>query len=174
MPSSGPLLRDPSTFSTAFQRHAPDAFAAAHAVLRDRHAAEDVVQDVFAALWARPEAFAPERGALGVYIRVMARSRALDRLRSAAAAGAAAQRLRSVPVAEPAAAETVERREVIRELAGALDRLPAAQRAAVLLHHVRGLGDRELAEVTGVPLGTAKSRIRLGTGRIRESLPAAA
>jgi RNA polymerase sigma-70 factor, ECF subfamily len=164
-------LRDPDSFSAAYRRLAPAARAAADAVLHDAAAAEDVVQDVFCNLWVHPDAWSPERGSLPTYVRLMARSRALDRLRSHAAAAAAAKRGAREATARPATAEppseTVIRRDSARTVLRALDRLPAGQRAAVLLHHVGGLSDRELAKATSIPLGTAKSRIRLGTRRAR-------
>jgi RNA polymerase sigma-70 factor (ECF subfamily) len=140
-------------------------------VLRDADAAQDVVQDVFASLWSHPEAYRPERGSLATFVRIMARSRALDRLRTHAAGAAAYGRsareaLVHPTVAEPTS-ETVLRRDTSRAMVRALDALPHGQRAAVLLHHVGGLTDRELAQATCVPLGTAKSRIRLGTARAR-------
>ena len=160
-------LRDPSAFSAAFRAHAPHAFAVAQSVLRDRDAAEDVVQDVFATLWARPDQFEPDRGGLATFIRVMARSRALDRIRSSNVAATATSKLRSLHAVERSAADVAEEREVVRALTNAAGALPPTQRVAVLLHHVHGFGDRELADVTGAPLGTVKSRIRLGTRRLR-------
>src|SRR3712207_5055621 len=82
-------LRDPETFSGYYRRLAPAARATAAAILRDPAAAEDVVQEVFASLWSRPDAFCAERGSLTGFVRMMARSRALDRLRSRAVADGA-------------------------------------------------------------------------------------
>jgi RNA polymerase sigma-70 factor, ECF subfamily len=145
-------------------------------VLRDGEAAQDVVQDVFCAIWTNPEAYRPERGSLGTFVRIMARSRALDRLRARAAASAALNRdtdeARTRPAAAEPSSEEVIRRDNARAVLQVLDGLPAGQRAAVLLHHVSGLSDRELAAATAVPLGTAKSRIRLGTARVREAVAA--
>jgi RNA polymerase sigma-70 factor (ECF subfamily) len=171
-----PNLRDPDGFSTVYRRLAPSAYAAALAVLRDGEAAQDVVQDVFCAIWTRPDAYCPERGSLSTFIQVMARSRALDRLRSSAAAAAALTRGAyearvHATTAEPPS-ETVIRRDRARTVLRALDDLPDGQRAAVLLHHVGGLSDSELARATQVPLGTAKSRIRLGTRRARDAVQA--
>jgi RNA polymerase sigma-70 factor (ECF subfamily) len=167
-------LRDPDAFTAAYRRLAPTAQAAAAAVLRDVDAAQDVVQDVFASLWKHPEAYRPERGSLATFVRIMARSRALDRLRSRAAGEAARGRNAHEALARPAFAEptsdTVIRRHSSRAILRALDALPHGQRTAVLLHHVTGLTDRELAEATRVPLGTAKSRIRLGTARARDAV----
>jgi RNA polymerase sigma-70 factor (ECF subfamily) len=171
-----PQLRDPEAFSAAYRRLAPAAQAAAASVLRDNEAAQDVVQEVFCAIWTHPEAYRPERGSLTTFVRVMARSRALDRLRAYAAATAALDRRMREARTQPATAEppsdTVIRRDSAYAVLRVLDELPACQRAAVLLHHVAGLSDRELAQATCVPLGTAKSRIRLGTRRVRNAVVA--
>jgi RNA polymerase sigma-70 factor, ECF subfamily len=169
-----PNLRDPAAFSAAYRKLAPMARAAAISVLRDGEAADDVVQDVFTALWTRPEAYRPERGSLATFVSLMARSRALDRLRSSAAAEAALHRdaleARSRPAAVEPPSEEVIRRDSARVMLSALESLPDGQRAAVLLHHVGGLSDGELARAMHVPLGTAKSRIRLGTRRARAAV----
>jgi RNA polymerase sigma-70 factor (ECF subfamily) len=171
-----PHLRDPEAFSAAYRRLAPAALAAAAAVLRDGEAAQDVVQEVFCEIWIHPEAYRPERGSLSTYVRIMARSRALDRLRTHAAAAAALSRrteeARTQPDTAEASSDTVIRRDSAHEVLRVLDDLPDGQRAAVLLHHVAGLSDRELAQATCVPLGTAKSRIRLGTRRVRDAVAA--
>jgi RNA polymerase sigma-70 factor (ECF subfamily) len=165
-------LRDPEAFTAAYRRLAPAARTAAVAVLRDEAAAEDVVQDVFCELWMRPDAYRPERGSLAGFVYLLARSRALDRLRSIAAAAAALHRdaleARARPSAVEPTCEEVIRRVSAREMLSELNRLPDGQRAAVLLHHVGGLSDGELARAMQVPLGTAKSRIRLGTRRARD------
>jgi RNA polymerase sigma-70 factor (ECF subfamily) len=170
-PTASLSLRDPASFAAIYREHAPDALRAATSILRDRHAAEDVVQDVFCALWRDPGGYAPERGSLATYVRLVARSRALDALRARRSAANAAASTADVlgrgrHAAEPAA-DVAERRAVLRAVADELGRLPRAQRTAVVLHHVHGLSDRELADATGVALGTAKSRIRLGTRRAR-------
>jgi RNA polymerase sigma-70 factor (ECF subfamily) len=167
-------LRDPEAFSAAYRRLAPTARTAAMAVLRHEEAADDVVQDVFCALWTRPEIYRPERGSLATFVQIMARSRALDRLRSHAAAAAALDRGAVEALARPKSAEApseeVIRRDSAQRMLRDLDGLPDGQRAAVLLHHIGGLSDGELARAMQVPLGTAKSRIRLGTRRARAAV----
>jgi RNA polymerase sigma-70 factor (ECF subfamily) len=164
-------LRDPEAFSTAYRLLAPSARIAALAVLHDSEAADDVVQDVFCALWTRPEIYRPERGSLSTLVPIMARSRALDRVRSHAAAAAALDRgafeARSRPATAEPPSEEVIRRDSAQAILRGLADLPYGQRAAVLLHHIGGLTDGELARAMRVPLGTAKSRIRLGTRRAR-------
>jgi len=164
-------LRDPEGFSAAYRLLAPTAHAAAMTVLRESEAADDVVQDVFCTLWTRPEVYRPERGSLTTFVQIMARSRALDRLRARAARAAAldrdAQEARYRPAAAEPSSEEVIRRDSAQAMLRDLDGLPDGQRAAVLLHHIGGLSDGELARAMHVPLGTAKSRIRLGTRRAR-------
>ncbi len=167
------------TLDTAYRRHAGRAFSAAVRVLRDPSAAEDVVQDVFMSLWRNPSQFDPARGSLATYISMLARSRALDRWRSQAAHNAALEREarnhdpRERP-AEDGADDTVLRRERSSEVMTALETLPDNQREAVLLAFGGGLTAREIARERDIPLGTAKSRIRLGLEKARESLEAVA
>jgi RNA polymerase sigma-70 factor (ECF subfamily) len=171
-------LRDPIQFNDAYRRLAPIALAAAKRVLRDEAAAEDVVQDVFMQLWLKPSIYDPKRASLKSYVSMLARSRALDRWRTRGAREAAVDRASQQErvVAEPAesAAEPVIRRERSLTLLGALDELPGDQREAVLLAYGRGLTAQEIARVKRVPLGTAKSRVRLGLSKARATLQAAA
>jgi len=162
-------------FSDAYRAHRQLAFSVAQRVLRDAAAAEDVVQDVFTALWRDPSKFDPRRGSLPGYVAVMARSRAVDRVRSRNAGAAAVERLGVRDdtdrggVEESPGERVVARDEAGRVLAAVGD-LPPAQRDAMLLAYGRGLTTAEIARAAGVPLGTAKSRLRLGLRRTREAL----
>lgn len=171
-------LRDPIQFDRAYQEHQSAMLAAATRVLRDKAAAEDVVHDVFMALWRKPASFDASRGNLGSYLTMMARSRALDRWRTRVAREAAVERTKQAMrpesvIAEDAAAPVV-RRDSRRRILHALDQLPGEQREAVLLAFGKGLTAREIATAAGVPLGTAKSRVRLGLAKARSELTAAA
>ena len=174
-----PDLKDPRQFDDAYRQLAPQAIAAANRVLRDEAAAEDVVQDVFMQLWLRPSSYDAKRGPLGSYVTMLARSRALDRWRSRGARDAAVERTKEQArldgheVAEPAD-ELAIRRERSRTLAGAIKHLPAEQRDALLLAYGRGLTASEIAQVSEIPLGTAKSRLRLGLRKTRDNLATAA
>jgi RNA polymerase sigma-70 factor (ECF subfamily) len=147
-------------------------------VLRDEAAAEDVVQDVFTDLWRRPGIYDASRGSLPRYVAMLARSRALDRWRSRTAREAALERsARQSPSADEvaeSAAEPVIRHERSSRLLDALGELPPEQREAVLLAYGGGLTSREIARAARVPLGTAKSRVRLGLEKAREELDVAA
>lgn len=169
-------LATPNGFSNAYQAHASRAFSAAYRVLGDTAAAEDVVQDVFITMWRDPNKFDPDRGSLAGYLAMMARSRAVDRMRSRQARDSAVERLgrrdeRDVISESPD--DAVLRRDEGTRALRALAELPAPQRDAVLLAYGRGLSAAELADASGVPLGTAKSRLRLGLQKARESLAAA-
>jgi RNA polymerase sigma-70 factor, ECF subfamily len=168
-------LDDPCGFALAYRRHHAMALRAAEAVLHDRAAAEDVVQEVFADLWARPERFDGRRGSLAGFVTLRARCQAIDAHRSHRSRGAAHERAGAVEAPPPEnPADAAARAEVRERLQGTLARLPAAQRAALLLTSAAGLSISELAQVTGAPLGTAKGRVRLGLARARTLLEAAA
>jgi RNA polymerase sigma-70 factor (ECF subfamily) len=166
-------LRDPATFSRVYADHAAEVESIARRVLGDGAHAQDVAHDVFLRLWTNPAAYDASRGPVGAYLRLLARSRAIDAQRSRRAAERAGDRFRATvedarPVAEagPASAEA---REVRRELGRALRTLPDCQRQAVLLAYWGDLPDHQVARRAGVPVGTAKSRIRLGLRRLRAS-----
>ena len=171
-------LRDPSQFRRAYEDHVASMLATANRVLRDPAAAEDVVQDVFTHLWRKPDSFDPTRGTLSSYLTMMARSRAVDRWRTRSVRETAVDRSKQERLMEPSmgedAAEPVIRRDSSRHLLGALDRLPGDQREAVLLAFGKGLTAREIAQASGVPLGTAKSRVRLGLQKARSELASVA
>jgi RNA polymerase sigma-70 factor, ECF subfamily len=172
-------LHDPQQFDRAYREHYPQALAAALGVLRDRAVAEEVVQEVFLHLWRRPTSFDPARGPLRTYLTVMARSRAVDRWRTRSVREASVERLatqtaRDADRHEPSAADQAIKGEGSARLLAALDRVPRAQREAVLLTFGQGLNSREVAAAVGVPVGTAKSRLRLGLEKARAALETAA
>ena len=165
-------LSDPQTFARAFEQHERGVYAAALRILGNAAQAQDVVQDVFLRVWRRPGSFDANRGEIGSYLRMMARSRALDLWREGQAAGRASDRLTVVVSGEegrledqPAAVlERDDTRETVRE---ALRLLPEPQREALVLAYWGGMTADQIARREHVPLGTAKSRIRLGLRRLR-------
>ena len=166
-------LSDPAVFGRAYDEHSRGVYAAAYRILGDAPQAQDVVQDVFLRLWRRPHTFDAARGELGAYLRMMARSRALDLWREGQAAGRAHARLEHAVAHEPAPGESerpsaqAERREEGVSVRAAVRRLPDAQREAVVMAYWGGLTADEIARAIEVPLGTAKSRIRLGLEKLR-------
>ena len=169
-------LSDPATFSAMYDEHAPSVYGAALRILGDPAKAQDVAQDVFLRIWRKPSRFDARRGELGSYLRLMARSRALDLYRESQAAGRARDRLEVVAVhddvrhADERPAALAERNEAGGLVRGALRDLPEAQREALVLAYWGGLTADQIARRSGVPLGTAKSRIRLGLSRLRAEI----
>jgi RNA polymerase sigma-70 factor, ECF subfamily len=170
-------FRDPDQFERAYREHSRRVRAAAHRVVTDAATAEDVTQEVFLKLWLRPDLFDDRRGSLAAFLCVMARSRALDRIRADGALERARVRLGEHRVLEPATVEepvaALVRRDEWEELRGALLRLPIAQREAVVLAYGSELNSVEIASRTHVGRATARSRLRLGLGKLRADLAAA-
>jgi RNA polymerase sigma-70 factor (ECF subfamily) len=167
-------LHDPAQFRAAYEQHHSDLVSVAWRVLHDTAAAEDVVQDVFVNLWLAPESYDGSRGSLRSYLMMVVRHRALDRWRSRVVAGAAAARMAAHAATDGAdsAADSVIRGETARAVRQAVDQLPPSQREAILLAYGSGLSVPEVATATGAPLGTAKSRVRLGLQAAHRTLTA--
>jgi RNA polymerase sigma-70 factor (ECF subfamily) len=158
-------------FERMYERHAAGVHAAAYRVLHDDGRAEDIAQEVFIELWRNPGRFDPRRGQLGPYLRLMARSRALDLWRSEDSLRRAGERLREVAVHDqPPPADDPElvamRHSDRADLVAALHRLPATQREAIVLRYWGDLPAREIARRLRVPFGTARGRIRLGLEKL--------
>jgi RNA polymerase sigma-70 factor (ECF subfamily) len=166
-------FRDPEAFQTVYAAHARRVYANAYRIIRDPTKAEDIVQDVFLRLWLHPDRFDEGRGELGSYLALMARSRALDVARSESAAARAGDRLTQAVEADPPLAERPDERAEARDrstrLRAAVATLPRLQREAVALAFWGDLPAREIAERTGVPLGTARSRLRLGIEKLERT-----
>ena len=167
----GTDLSDPAVFGRAYDEHSRSVYTAAYRILGNPVQAQDVVQDVFLRLWRRPRSFDASRGDLATYLRLMARSRALDLWRESQVRVRAADRLKIVhdsPSTEPA-----DRDHDGDHVRSALSRLPETQREALVLAYWGGLTAAQIAQRANVPLGTAKSRLRLGLARLREEIPVA-
>jgi RNA polymerase sigma-70 factor (ECF subfamily) len=168
-------LRDPTDFASAYAEHAPAAAHAAAGVLAPagrRGDVEDVVHDVFVRLWRDPRRFDPSRGPLGAYVRMVARSRAVDVLRSGQAAGRATERLAAAPRPLPrdVVVSEAERNEARAALLRAMSALPVPQREAIAMACWGDLTANQIADRSGLPLGTVKGRLRLGLARMRAEL----
>jgi RNA polymerase sigma-70 factor (ECF subfamily) len=165
-------LADPTTFAHVYDQHSRGVYGAALRILGDSARAQDVTQDVFLRVWRNPSRFDARRGELGSYLRLMARSRAIDLHREGQAAFRARDRLQVVadteqPTVDDRPSVVAERDEDRAVLRAALARLPEVQREAVVLVYWCGMTADEIARRSGVPLGTAKSRIRLGMAKLR-------
>ena len=135
----------------------------ARLIVKDTSVAEDVVQEVFVRLWDEPERFDATKGTVPGMLRNWVRSRALDAARRAGARQRAGERAseRMKTVLEPIT------RNDKTGLENALGELPGDQRALLERMYFQGQTQAEIAEQTGIALGTVKSRIRLGMERLR-------
>jgi len=156
-------------FAQIYEEHGRDVLLAAARVLGDAALAEDVAQEVFLALW-RGGGYDESRGALGPYLRLLARSRALDVWRRNRAGERTLALLQERAMSDWTAAEEAPQivlRAADRELVrGRVRSLPADQRQAIGLTFWAGLTVREAAHVQRIPLGTAKSRVRLALRKL--------
>ena len=164
---------DQSALAELYDRHARLVFSLALRILQNRADAEDMVQEVFAQVWAQAGRYDTTRGAVAAWMLTMARSRAIDRLRSRSSRPETASEARIVEdVPDAAARQDLQllSAEQVETLQGALNELPVAQRVALELAYYEGLTHAEIADRLSEPLGTVKTRIRQAVIKLRESL----
>jgi len=158
---------DQQAMSELYDHYSSVVYGVALRVLQDAAAAEDILQDIFLQLWRKPEAFDRSRGSLGAWLAVIARHRAIDRLR---------QRRPETDIEEVIIAggtdlrDETERTLVIQKVRAILGEMNEDQRKALELAYFQGLTHTEIAEKTGEPLGTIKTRIRSGLQMLRAKL----
>ena len=161
-----------SALDGLFVRHSGRVHGLLLRMLGSSGEAEEVLQDVFLQAWTRAATFHPDRGSPRGWLMVMARSRALDRLRS----GRAARRRddsamqEQSQVEQPEAPQEIERQELGAQMRRLLRQLPAEQGQAIELAFFAGLTHTQCAERLGVPLGTVKSRILMGMKKLKQGL----
>ncbi|MCU0626385.1 MAG: sigma-70 family RNA polymerase sigma factor [Gemmatimonadaceae bacterium] len=172
---------DETAVGMLFDRHAATLLSLAHAIVRESGEAEDVVAATFSQCWRDLRRYDPARGSVATWFVMVTRSRALDVLRSRRRLARRLTRVSHTFLDEeatgpadvdPAATPDIvaERRALATAVRASLAELPAAQRHAIELAFFDGLTHADIAAQSGEPLGTVKSRIRLGMRRLREVL----
>jgi len=166
---------DQRALGELYDRWSKQAFSLARRVCADEGLAEDVVQEVFIAFWREPGRFDQTRGAFSSWLLTLVHHKAVDAVRRESAI-----RRRTVPAAEdgeewsvapgPGADQAALGAVVAGQVRDALGRLPDEQREALALAYYGGYTQREVATLTGVPLGTVKSRMFTGVQRLRSVL----
>ena len=166
---------DEQALGALYDRWHPLVHAVVLRILRQREDVEDVVEEAFWQAWRQAARFETARGSVQTWLLTIARSRALDKVRSL-------KRLREEPlvgengesivqqvaVGDPGLdAESAERRRIVIT---ALAELPAEQREALELGYFGGLSQSEIADRTGQPLGTIKTRMRLAMQKLKGRL----
>ena len=167
--------QQPEALATLYDRYSRLVFSLALNALGNPNTAEEITQDVFMRVWDRASTYRADQGKVSTWLSRIARNRAIDVLRQ--------QRVRpehhsvewaEVPLAalpriggpEEEVALAMEQRRV-RE---AVVQLPEEQREVLALAYFQGLSHSQIAEQVGQPLGTVKTRIRLGMGKLRQML----
>lgn len=166
---------DQDALGALYDRYGRPAFSLARRICADDGLAEDVVQEVFLAFWRNPLRFDPARGAFGAWLLTLVHHKSVDAVRKESAI-----RRRTLPAAEegeewsappgPGADQAALGAVVADQVRDALGGLPAEQRRALALAYYGGYTQREVATLTGVPLGTVKSRMFTGLQRLRSVL----
>lgn len=167
------MTGDESALATLYDRYSAMLFGLLTRILQDRHAAEEVLQDLFLQLWRNAGQFDSSRGSLPAWLMVIARNRAISRLR-----GARSRELleeNEVDYANTFASDQnieddASRAELARSVSAALNTLPAEQRQALELAYFEGMTQTEIAVRTGCPLGTVKTRVRTAMQSLRQIL----
>jgi len=157
---------DQSALAELYDRYSSVVYAVALRVLNDAAAAEDVLQEVFLQLWRNPNAFDAARGSLGAWLAVITRNRAIDSVRKRRPETDIEDVIVSVA---PDLASEADRSRAAEKVRGVLGSMPTAQRSALEMAYFEGMSHSEIADKTGEPLGTIKTRIRTGLMTLRKA-----
>jgi RNA polymerase sigma-70 factor (ECF subfamily) len=164
---------DGTALAELYDRHGRAMFSLAFRIVRDQGDAEEVVQDVFAQAWRQAARYDTGRGVVVAWLLMMTRSRAIDRLRMRRGRPALQEDhpdvLRDLSDATAPVDLALLTSEQVARVRQALEELPGPQRTAIELAFYEGLTHAEVAERLEQPLGTVKTRIRLGLLRLRSA-----
>jgi RNA polymerase sigma-70 factor, ECF subfamily len=175
-PADGALIariegREADALALLYDRYSGRLMGVAQRILGDTGEAEEILQEVFLWVWKAAASFDSSRGSVLAWLLVATRSRSIDRVRTRRPAVRAGLRaVETVPDAP--SSEDVEANSANRQwealCRSAIAELPADQRRALELAYFDGLTHQEIAEKTSTPLGTVKTRVRLGLMKLRE------
>jgi RNA polymerase sigma-70 factor (ECF subfamily) len=155
--------------AAVFDRYSRMVYCIALRVLREPGLAEDVMQDVLLQVWKRPQSFVAQRGNLPAWMSVVTRNRAIDLLRKRRPQ----ESIDELPLPDPRDMTLAsEQGWMLDKVRTVLETLPYDQQEPLDLAYFHGLSHTEIAEKTGSPLGTVKTRIRAGLLTIRKAMQA--
>jgi RNA polymerase sigma-70 factor (ECF subfamily) len=160
---------DERAMAVLFDRYSKVVYSVGLRVLRDTAAAEDVMQEIFMQIWRNPNSFVAAKGSLGGWLAVVARNRSIDTLRRKRPS----EQVDEMNLASSTnLADEAERSILMERARAAVLLLPVEQRKTLEMAFFDGLTHSEIAEMTGDPLGTVKTRIRSGLLTLRKAFPA--
>ena len=168
-------MRDIKAFEALYDRYGTLVYSTALRVVGDTQLAEDIAQEVFLRIWRRPDHYLPERGRFVTWLLSVARNGAVDQIRTRGRRRrhetAGEESARELPADEgrdPALmAQVADERQKVRR---ALASLPPEQRRVIEMAYYGGYTQQEIAAMLSQPLGTVKTRIRLGMQKLRAAL----
>jgi RNA polymerase sigma-70 factor (ECF subfamily) len=169
---AGMAVGDQSAAVTFVRRYQRRVFGLAYSMTNDASVAEEVAQEALIRVWRHAPVFDPRRGSVTSWVLTITRNLTIDALRMRRAVPTdpddfAASAMMSL---EHNPEDAVRRNDVAHTVRAALATLPVEQRRAVVLASVYGRTALEISEAEGIPLGTAKTRIRTGLLRMRASV----
>jgi RNA polymerase sigma-70 factor (ECF subfamily) len=160
---------DQAAMAVVFDRYGRAVYSVALRILKDTGHAEDVMQEIFFQVWRNSDSFVQGRGSLGAWLVVVARNRSIDLLRRRKPTDS----VEDVVLTSPCnLASEVEHNAMIEKVQKVLKDLPEEQQRSMELAFFEGLSHSEIAEKTGDPLGTVKTRIRLALITLRKAFSA--
>ena len=170
------VYRDLWAFRALYDRYGNLVYSAALRVVRDAQIAEDMVQEIFLRIWRKPDSYVAQRGRFVTWLTSVTRNRAVDEIRSrgrrfryeTASPEEQERELAAPDTNDPAlTAELADQRRLIL---AALAQIPQEQRQIIELAYFGGFTQQEIAQRLSQPLGTVKTRIRLGMQKLRVAL----
>lgn len=165
--------QDHAAFTELFDRLSPMVLGVLVRLLRQRAVAEEALQETFLQCWLQAEAYRPEQSSPRAWLLMIARSRGLDRLRRERSRGQreeTVERLQDRRAVLPIGTARLESVELRQRVEDSLSRLPPEQSACLSLVYGEDLSHTEVAQRLAAPLGTVKSRIRLGMSKMAAAL----
>ncbi len=164
---------DPGPFEVLYERHHVLAFSIAARIVGSRDRAQDVVQEAFLNLWRSAGRYDPKQGSVRTWLMVMVRTRGIDAVRRLSS-HQRVQAQEAASVARAPASDVTSTQacadDEARAVHAALQKLPADQRRIIELAFYGGWTQSEIANMLKLPLGTVKSRARLGLLKLRDAL----
>jgi len=170
--------RDLTAFRTLYERYGSLVYSTCLRVVRDAQIAEDMSQEIFLRIWRKPESFSAQRGRFVTWLTSVTRNRAVDEIRSRNRryrheTASPEEQEWEIPASEAIdPALTAELSDQRRLIVTALEGIPSEQRECIQLAYFGGLTQQEISERLDQPLGTVKTRIRLGMQKLRSALTA--
>lgn len=162
--------RDRAAFSTLYERTSAKLYGICLRLLRDEAEAQDVLQDAYVTVWDKAAAFDPAKASAITWLGVLARNKAIDRLRQRRLATDDLDAAADAVDGSPSAFDIVQQAQDASRLADCLGELEERPRSMIRAAFLDGASYPELAEREGVPLGTMKSWIRRALQRLRGCL----